>query len=470
MASQAINFLFGTGSTVVLARLLTPRDYGLIAMVTAITGFFGMFKNLGLSLATIQKPEINHAQVSNLFWLNVAMSFVFALILCGCAPIIAWFYGEPRLRWITLALAGTFVFSGLASQHRALLNRQMRFTAIALTDIGSASAGIAIAIVMALRGAGYWALVSMSVTWSLSSVVLVWVFCRWRPGLPARRAGITPMLRFGGHVTGFEVVNYFARNLDNILIGRFWGANVLGLYSRAYNIMMLPISQIRGPLNSVAIPAMSTMHNDPVRYKRYYLKLVTMIAFITMPIMVFLFVCADQAIYVLLGRQWLGVVDIFKVLCLNAFIQPVSTTWGLVLISLGQSKRYLTWGIINSTIIVASFVIGLPWGAMGVAIAYTSISYLLIGPTLWYCFKLTPISAGDFLSAILRPAIASLFAGLVLHAFRLYMSPVSEITSIECCIAIGLLTYLIALVLLPGGLPLLRGILSLKTLLLRNEA
>ena len=469
MTAQVIKFLLQTGSTVVLARLLTPQDYGLIAMVTAITGFVALFKDMGLSMATIQKAEINHSQVSTLFWINVAVSLVLALILAVVAPVISWFYGEPRLTWITLALAGTFIFSGLTVQHQALLRRQMRFSVLAVIEIVSMCIGIIAAIVLAWYGAGYWALVGSSAVSSVSGVALVWTFCGWRPGLPVRRAGIRSMIAFGGHLTGFNVVNYFARNFDNILLGRFCGASVLGLYSRAYNIMMLPITQVREPLNAVAIPALSHIQNEPVRYKKYYIKLVTLLAFITMPLTVFLFVCADEIIGLLLGHQWSGAVNIFKILCIAAFIQPVGTTWGLVLVSLGQSKRYLTWGIVNSIVIVISFVLGLPWGAIGVAAAYTIASYVLLGPTLWYSFRRTPISITDFFSAIFRPVIASIIMGFAILAVRSYLPGLPGIVSIGCSLIVAVLTYLTVLLLVPGGLLLLQEFSSYRSFLFQRS-
>jgi len=464
MTAQVAKFLLQTGSTVILARLLTPQDYGLVAMVTAITGFVALFKDMGLSFATIQKHEINHAQVSTLFWINVAVSIALALVLAAIAPIISWFYSEPKLIYITLALAGTFIFSGLTVQHQALLRRQMRFVTLAMIEIGSVAIGVITGIVLAWHGAGYWALVGLSAAMALSNVVLVWIFCEWCPGLPVRGAGVRSMLAFGSHLTGFDTVNYFARTLDQILLGRFWGANVLGLYSRAYSIMMLPIIQVRGPLNAVAIPALSHIQDDPIRYKKYYIKLVTLIAFITMPLMVFLFFCAVRVIHLLLGDQWSGVVNIFKILCVTAFIQPVGTTWGIVLISLGQSKRYLTWGIVNSIFVVISFVLGLPWGAIGVAATYTIASYVMLVPTLWYCFRRTPVSITDFFSAISRPLVASLCMGTVIFTGYLFLRNHSDIMVIGVCFILGLLSYLSVWALMPGGVQTLRELVSYKLL------
>jgi PST family polysaccharide transporter len=465
MISQVVKFSLQTVSTVVLARLLTPNDYGLVAMVTAITGFIALFQDMGLSSATIQRANITHSQVSDLFWLNTAVSLALALILGGCATIISRFYDEPRLTRITLVLAGTFVLSGLAIQHRALLSRQMRFAKMALVDIGSASIGIATGIVMALYGAEYWALVGMSATGSLSSTILVWVFCTWRPNLPVRGAGIVPMLKFGGYITGFDMVNYFARNLDSILLGRFWGANVLGFYSRAYTLMMLPITQVRAPLSAVALPALSHINDDPVRYRRCYIKLITLIAFITMPIMAFLSVCADQVIYLLLGSQWSGAAGVFRILCINAFIQPTMGTAGLVTISLGQSKRYFGIGTIDAMIIAFSFALGLFWGAVGVAVAYTIATYVILVPTLWYCYRQSPLTLAHFFASIVRPLAASAVMCLVILSVQSHLSDVSVAAAIASYLVIGSLTYVIALSVMPGGLVLLKELCSYRSLL-----
>lgn len=469
MGAQGIMFFLRLGSTMVLARLLAPADYGLVVMVSAFISFADLFKDLGLSTATIQRANINQDQISTLFWINAAVGFLLALVLAVMSPIISWFYSEPRITWITLALAGTFIFSGLTVQHQALLRRQMRFTALAAVEIGSMGIGIATGIAMAWYGVGYWALVGLSAATAISYMALVWVFCRWRPGLPVRQAGIRSMVTFGGHLTGFSIVNYFARNFDGILLGRFWGADVLGLYSRAYNIMMLPINQVRGPLNAVALPALSHIQNDSLRYKKYYIKLVTLLAFITMPLMIFLFVCADEVIALLLGSKWSGATGIFKILCINALIQPALGTVGLVLISLGQSKRYFTIGAINSTIAVLSFVVGLPWGAIGVAVAYTIATYVLLVPTLWYSFRQSPISIRDFFSAILRPVIASIIMGFVILAVRSYLTNTLDIASVGYSFIIGFMTYLMVLLVVPGGLLFLQELYSYRSFLFQKS-
>jgi O-antigen/teichoic acid export membrane protein len=443
LSAQIIKFIITTGSTVVLARLLTPNDYGLVAMVTAVTGFVAIFKDLGLSMATIQRKDITHAQVSNLFWINFGISVALAVILCLISPLIAWFYHESRLTLITIALSSAFVFSGLSVQHYALLRRQMRFSTLGMIDIVSLFTGVAGAIILGWLGVQYWALVAMPILTSISNAIMVWVCCRWRPGFFSRGVGVRSMLAFGSHLTGFSVFNYFSRNLDNVLIGWYWGAQALGFYSRAYNIMMLPISQIRGPLESVSIPGMSHLQDDPIRYRNYYLKLVKILAFITMPLMVLLCVFAEEIITLLLGPKWTGCVRIFQILSVVSFIQPVSTTRGLVLISLGYSKKYLAYGVANSSVTVLSFVVGLPWGAEGVAMSYAITNYICLIPSLWYCFKGSSITIRGFLDAIFWPVVTSLFMGIGIGALKYYL-PYSGIEITALLALVGIVVYLLS--------------------------
>jgi len=421
MTAQGASFFLRMGSTVVLARLLTPQDFGLIAMVTAVTSFAMMFKDMGLSMATVQRAEINHNQISTLFWINVVLSLCIMLVTAALAPAIAWFYGEPRLTWITLALAGAFIFGGFTIQHQALLRRQMRFGALALIQIVSMAAGIAVAIVSAWYGAGYWSLVLMQLVNVITSTIGVWLTCSWRPGLPVRRSGVRPMLAFGGNLTGFNVVNYFARNLDNILIGWCWGAGPLGLYSKAYGLLMLPIMQIRGPIDAVATPALSRLQDDPERYRRYYYRAVNMIAFISMPLVALMAALSDQIIRIVLGQQWVGAANIFKVLAFAAILQPVVGTTGWVYVSLGQTKRMLQWGLIAVPLIITSFVVGLPWGALGVATSYTICFIVIIAlPCLLFCFRYSPLNLAGFFRVVRCPMAISLIMYATLELSQRY--------------------------------------------------
>jgi PST family polysaccharide transporter len=231
-SAQVAKFVLNLGSTVVLARLLTPRDFGLVAMVTAVTGFLTIFRHAGLATPTIQREHITHAQVSNLFWVNLCVSGICMVIAAALAPVLAWFYHNPRLVAITLALSVTFLIGGFRVQHLALLRRQLRFKALAIIDVGSMALGVAVAIVMAVMGFGYWSLVGLSLATELGSFILTGSISQWRPQWPSRRSGVRPLLTFGLHQTAASLIFSVARSSDTLLVGRFYGAGAVGLYTR----------------------------------------------------------------------------------------------------------------------------------------------------------------------------------------------------------------------------------------------
>ena len=255
-----------------MARLLAPKDFGLYAMVTTVTGFLRIFQDAGLSMATVQRQEITHAQVSNLFWVNVGLGSVTTLFVAALAPVVAWFFREPRLVGITLVLSVTFLLASSAVQHIALLNRQMRFGAIAMIDIVSLLAGYLTGIGMALSGYGYWALVGAAVTQVAVKLVLAWLISGWRPKLPSRNTQTWHMLTFGADITAGSLMYSLARGADNLLIGRFFGAAAVGLYSRASILLIRPLEQFTIPINAVLIPALSRVQTEPSDTGEHFFK------------------------------------------------------------------------------------------------------------------------------------------------------------------------------------------------------
>ena len=465
LISQGIMLTIGMASTVILARLLTPKDFGMIAMVAAITGFAQIFSGLGLSTSTIQRENINHSQVSTIFWINVAASAVIMLCIALLSPIIAWFYGTPQLTLVTLALSVTSLFGGLAVQHRALLNRKMRFTAIAAVEIIAMVIGISTAIYAAMHNFLYWALVINNIVSSIALAFGFWLVSGWLPSLPVRGAGVRSILNFGINITGFNVVNYFSRNLDNILIGRFCGASSLGLYSKAYNLLMLPITNLRDPLNAILLPALSSFQKDSKQYRSYYKKYISIVAFISMPLIVFLFICSENIIILVLGKQWLGVSRIFEILAIAAIIQPAASSRGTILLSLGRGQRYFRWGLFNAAATVISFIIGISWGAVGVATAYVFENYLILYPSLCYVYRDTPIRVSDFFGSIMTPAILSLIMGFSGIILKTYLVEKSDFVVILSSFLVCTTVYFLGWVVIPGGRGRLRGYFSYGALL-----
>ena len=410
ITAQGIKFILQTGSTAVLARLLTPADFGLIAMVSVFTEFVNLFKDLGLSMATIQRKDITHKQVTNLFWVNIGMSVILMLITAAISPFVARFYGEPRLTLITIALGGTFIFGGLIAQHTALMRRQMRFIALAIVEIVSMAIGIAAAILAAWLGSTYWSLVIMVAVRGITSVYMVWKLSPWRPGKLTRGSDTRPLLAFGGSLTGSNILNYFTRNGDNMIIGYALGSATLGIYTKAYALLTLPMSQFNTPLRTIMIPALSRLQDEPERYKRYYLKTLAAVALITMPLVTFMFVSANEIIDILLGSQWQAVVPAFRWLAPAAFLSAINFAPGWLFVSLGRAAEQFRWTLLSAPIMVIGFLLGVNWGVNGVA-ASVSITYsaMFILALYWSSHK-SPVKFFDIIKTLIIPVTSSIFA------------------------------------------------------------
>lgn len=440
LTAQGAQFVCQSLATIVLARLLTPTDFGLVAMVTAVTGLGQAFADLGLSEATIQHKEITHDQVSFLFWINVGVGLGLMLLTIALAPILAKIYHEPRLIKVTLVLSFTFLVGGLRVQPDALLKRQMRFSALAMRDMIASFLAVPIAITMAWRGVGYWAIVALPLMWNFLQMAISWSMVRWRPGLPRRGTEVGSMVVFGGNVAGSYLVFNLHRNADNVLIGWYWGAAPLGLYSRAYNLLMLPVRQLTGPVASVAVPAFSRIQSDPDRFARYYLRAVNLIMWISAPVFGFLFVAAQPVIVMLLGAKWREAAPVFQILVLSALAQLLleSTVW--LLISRGQSERLLKLLLFVSPIIVGSFAIGLPFGIKGVAL-FGSLMLLFILPwMLRYAFRGTQLTLQRVGQALLYPILPCI-GGVVCAKLALRVSAVHTVVA---QLAVTTLSFLVA--------------------------
>ncbi len=410
LGSQGIQLALSVLSTVVLARLLTPDDYGLLGMVAVVVGFVQMFKDAGLSLATIQKDRITHEQISTLFWLNIGISTFLGLCILACAPLVSRLYGRPELTAVTAAMSLAFIINGLLIQHQALLRRCMWFGTLATITIASQIVSLGAMVVLAYLGWRYWALVGGTLVRALATTLLTFYSCPWIPGRMKRRTGVRTMLKLGGHLTGFNVVNYLSRNADNILIGRYIGANALGLYAKAYHLFMMPITQIRQPMALVAMPVLSSLRDQPVRYRRYYNRMFDILVSLTIPITLYCILEGEFLIRLILGPKWLGAVPIFRILAVAGFMQAVQGMAGLVMLSLGYSVRVLAWGAVNACINVTAFVIGLPFGITGVATCYAVANGIILFPTLFVCYHGSPITVALMMKTLATPLLTSVAA------------------------------------------------------------
>ena len=411
MLAQGANFWLRLVTLMILARLLEPDDFGLLGMVTAFTGALGLFRDFGLSSATIQRATITDAQVSTLFWLNLLIGLVLGLLALAIAPAIAALYHEPRLAGITAVLALGFVFNSAGLQHGSLLQRDMRFTALAVINAVSLIAAGGVGILAARSGLGYWALVAMAVVAPLVTSAGAWLTSGWIPSKPHRGSSIGAMIHFGGILTMNSIVQYAANNIDKVLVGRYLGVEALGIYGRAYQLVSIPIDNLNSAAGEVAFSALSRIQEDPVRWKNYFLKGYSLLLAMTIPITVACTLSASDLIFVLLGPKWTAVVPVFRLLTPLILALTIISPLGWLIYSLGMPARGLKMAIVIAPIMIVGFVVGLPFGPAGVACAYSAVMCAWIIPVIAWAVHGTNLSMGEVLVTVGRPLAAGIVAG-----------------------------------------------------------
>jgi O-antigen/teichoic acid export membrane protein len=423
ICAQGATFFLRVGSLMVLARLLGPKDFGLVGMVTAFTGVLTLFRDFGLSSAAVQHATVTEEQISTLFWINVLLGALLGLVALAMAPAIAAFYEEPQLFGVTAVLAAGFLFNAAGTQHSALLQRQMRFTALAVISVVSLTVGTAIGIAGAKAGYGYWALVAMTVTTPLIATIGCWLSTGWVPGMPHQRAGIRSMMHFGGALTFTGLLVYIGYNAEKVLIGRFWGADSIGIYGRAYQLVNIPTENLNSAVGEVAFSALSRLQDDPARLKSYFLKGFSLVLGLTLPITIACGLFADDLVFVLLGPKWKDAAAIVRLLAPTIAVFAIINPLGWLIFSIGLVARGMKAAPVLATIMITGYLIGLPYGPRGVAFAYSAVLTLWVVPHILWCVHGTVISLRDVLLAVSRPLASAILAGALAFGVRLICGP-----------------------------------------------
>jgi O-antigen/teichoic acid export membrane protein len=431
MAAQAANFLLRAGSLMILARLLDPKDFGLVGMVTALTGVLNLFRDFGLSTAAVQRASVSDEQISTLFWINVLVGVILTGFAVALAPAVAIFYHEPRLFWVTAVLATGFLFNAAGVQHSALLQREMRFTAMAVINTIALMLSTVIAIGMAKFGYGYWSLVAMTIAYPLGVTIGLWMAASWVPGRPRRQIGLRSMMRFGGAITLNSVIVYTAYNFEKVLLGRYWGAGVVGIYGRAFQLVSIPTDNLNSAVGEVAFSALSRVQDQPQRMKSYFLKGYSLVLALTLPITIVFTVLAPDAISVFLGRKWIEAIPIFRLLAPTILIFAMLNPFVWLLFAMGKVGRSLKMALVIAPVVITGYLIGLPYGPKGVALGYSGAMALLVVPLIAWCVHGTPISFRDVLQTLSRPLISGIVAAVPLLALQIFygelLSPLSRL-------------------------------------------
>lgn len=396
MATQAILLVLHFINLAILARMLSPEAFGLVAMVTAFTNLVVVFSNMGLSTATIQAESISNNEISALFWLNALVGLFIVVGLFFASELIVLFYEEPNLKGIVLLLSFGFLFSALGMQHEALLRRHLFLFRINIIYIIVNILSMIVALVLAYKGFDYWSLVWMNLSLPFFKMFGMWIACHWVPSFNFNFKSAFHLFKFGLNITGFNFINYFSRNLDKVLIGKFASSAALGEFSRVDQMALFPLQKVNGPLTASVQPALSRLQNEPNKYKEYYCNSLKSISFIGTPLVCFIFLMADEVTLLVLGPQWTNASLLLKCLMPAALCGVTNVATGWAFNSLGHVNRQFKLGICTSSFLCLSILIGINWGVVGVAIAISISRVMQKVPSLLYCYYGTFLEFSDF--------------------------------------------------------------------------
>lgn len=418
VAMQYGNGALQISAAIILARLLAPEDFGLVAIVTVITSFAPALIDFGLGDVTTQRSRITQNQISSLFWLSTAIGSAVAVVVAASSPLIAAIYREPRLEPIALCTAIAFVLSGASNLHLALLRRSMRFGVIAQIQFSSTFVGIIVAIVMALWGYGYWALVLRPVATALCVALGAWLFCCWRPGFPVLDDEVKSMIRFGLHVVGFSVTYTLSRAVDRIGLGLVYRPDTVGYYQNASVLYENSILSVLRQLHTVGSASLSRLQSNPAALRQKYEAALSVLAFFMMPAAAILSVTAEDTTALLLGEKWRVAGSLLSIIALRGIFQVIEGSQGWLHLSIGTPDRWRNWGIVSLAVQIVALLAGLPFGATGVAAASVIAMALIAIPSVTYAGRPIGVGAALVIRAVgpqLVGAIGTVVAGWCLQ-------------------------------------------------------
>ena len=445
-------------SAAVLARLLTPKDFGLVTMVTTFSLLLVNFGLNGFTEAVVQREVIDHKLASNLFWINVGGSLALSVGFAAAGALLSRLYHDPRVIGVTRALALTIFLTGLSVIHLALLKRAMRFSVVSANDMIARAVSVVVAILLAWAGWGYWALVVAAVALPTSTCIGAWASCRWVPGFPRQSAGTRPAVRFAIHTYGRFSTGYFANNLDNFLFGWMLGPTPLGFYKKAYDLFVLPSNQLSIGLTTVAVSALSRLRRDAIQYKQYFLSALGVMAFVGMGLSAALTLVGKDLIFLLLGSQWGEAGRIFTLFGPGIGFMLLYCTHIWLHLSMGRADRWFRWGMVDLIVTTVFLVVGLHWRSEGIALAWVLSYWIITLPALWYAGKPIHLAISSVVAVIWKYLLASAVAGgatfLIAQAIPSLVTAAGPTGALVRLVAISLMfvsLYLGTVILLHGG-------------------
>lgn len=432
--------------TAILARILNPDDYGLVALSAIFIGFISLFENLSAGVAVIQKSDIDTNYISTVFWTSAITGVVLTIILCATAPLVASYYNKPILTYIIIISSLNFIVNSVYSTHKSLIAKKLEFHKIAAINVGLGLITAIASLILAVLGFGVWSLVYAGVIANLFIIPLVWHLEKWRPRLLFDVNSFRDLFGCSSYVLSFNMVIYLARNFDNLIIGKFLGAATLGLYSMAYTLMMKPIQQISWAITGVLFPAFSSIQDDIPRIRHAYLKVIRTISLVTFPMMMGLMMLSREVILVVMGPKWEGVVPPLQVLCFVGALQSVNTTTGSIFTSLRKVDLQFRVGIITSIGHIIGFMVGINWGIMGLVKAYLMTNVIFFFYSHYFANKIIQLPMKEFLYVMRLPAFNTVIMIIFISIWRYIDNAYLNATMIWYLISsvsIGFTTYMV---------------------------
>lgn len=402
-------------SVIVFARLLSPEDFGLLALVVAVIGFGELFRDFGLSQATIQAHNLSRAQSSNMFWINSCIGLLLSLILAFLAHPLADFAGDQRIAQVAFALSPVFFLNGLSAQYRADLNRGLQFNKLAVSDLGPAVIGLSLSITAAAFGWGYWALVLNQLGTALLTTLLLPFLCGWIPTKYDRSAPVRALLSFGGNLLGVQALVYVSRNIDKAIIAATLGVGQLGIYDRAYQLLMLPLNQLNAPANRVALPVLSRIAQDTPRYNAYLVRGQKAMLHLLTAIFGLATGVSSVLIPFVLGDQWSQTVPIFAALALAGFSQGAGYVTYWIFLSKGLTRSNLWYTLMTRPIMIMGVLIGSMWGSIGIAWSYSIVLFIMWPAGILWIRRIVEIPARSLIIIGIRCLMIYGSAGLIAY-------------------------------------------------------
>jgi PST family polysaccharide transporter len=410
LLSQALGLAVQMIATVVLARLLTPSDFGVVTMVTTFSLLFANFGLNGFTEGVVQREEMNSALASNLFWINLAAGLLLTITFAASGSLLAAFFHNPLVAHVAIGFSLTIVLASLSVLHLALLKRAMLFTPISANSLFSRAVFVIVSIALGFAGWSYWALVAGAIAQALTTAIGAWVLCRWVPQAPRKVDGTGSMVRFAMNVYWFYVLNYIKGNMDNLLVGWYFGTAALGLYKRAFDLFFLPANQLLDPMAAATVPALCRMTDDPERYRRYLLRSFSILAFVGMGVGAYLCLAGKDLILVMLGPKWDEAGRIFRLFAPGVGAMFLSAPWAWIPLSIGRADRFARWGLVQLIVTGALFFAALPWGPRGIAVAWSASFWILALPATWYAGKPIRFGVAPVIAVIWKYVVASMLA------------------------------------------------------------